>query len=208
MSQNSHASSVSITAVLDELCLTVSGHPTHLEAFSLTLPSNIVVHKMSLNTLYHAPYQLVSVREQVLKDIEYRSIKFPELSDLIVSIRSTHTGELLDSRAISGSLVERVVDMLLIQPVRWDRVLSSLAGSLARMCGPEHGNSPYIRLLNFGPGTGLLKCTEKAFEVVDRASVDLTLISALRMENKPKQEPIAIVGMAVNMPGAPNTSKL
>ena len=73
-----------------------------------------------MDTLYHSPHCLESVRELVLKDIQYRSIKFPEFCHLIAPIRSTYTGELLDSRTISGSLVQAVVDMILIQPVNWD----------------------------------------------------------------------------------------
>jgi len=205
--QNTHASSLSITAVTDDRCLTISGHPIYLEAFSSSLPANITVHKTSVNTLYHSPFELASVREQVLKDIKHRAIKFPEFSGLIAPIRSTNTGELLDSRTTSGLLVEAVVDMLLVQPVNWDRVVSSLANALP-ISDIEFGNSPCIRLLNFGPGTGLMRSTEKSCKLSGGISVDLIVDAARVDERKPKQEPIAIVGMAVNMPGAPNTTKL
>jgi len=148
------------------------------------------------------------VREQVLKDIEYRAIKFPELSDLIAPIRSTYTSELLDNRTASGSLVEAVVDMLLIQPVNWDRVVSSLTKALPSFSANQSGISPCMRLLNFGPGTGLMRSAEKAYKIGGGVSVDLTSDVVRSGEKKPKQEPVAIVGMAVNMPGAPNTAKL
>jgi Beta-ketoacyl synthase, N-terminal domain len=206
--QNTDASSLSITAVTDDICLTISGHPIHLEAFTSTLPANITVHKTTLNTLYHSPSQLASVREQVLKDVKDRVIKFPEFSELIAPIRSTNTGELLDGGTASGLLVEAVVDMLLIQPVNWDRVVSSLAKVLPASSDIKLGDPSCIRLLNFGPGTGLMRSTEKSCRLSDGITVDLTFDATRVGGRKPKQEPIAIVGMAVNMPGAPNTTKL
>jgi hypothetical protein len=53
-----------------------------------------------------------------------------------------------------------------------------------------------------------MRSTEKVFKICNGVSVDLTSNDAHGGEKKPKQEPIAIVGMAVNMPGAPNTAKL
>ena len=188
---------------MDTKHLTISGHPMHLEAFSSSLPTTtVIVHNTTLDTLYHSPSQLAPVREQVLKDLERRGIKFLDFSDLIVPIRSTYTGEVLDDR--TPSLVEAVVDMILTQPVNWERVVSSLADT------PNLDTSLCIRLLNFGPGTALVKTVEAAaFKTCNRVSVDLTLDNtAHRNEKKPKHEPIAIVGMAVNMPGAPNAGKL
>ena len=44
----------------------------------------------------------------------------------------------------------------------------------------------------------------------DRVSIFDVSSTNLRshLQSPPKQEPIAIIGMAVNMPGAPNVSKL
>jgi len=81
--------------------------------------------------------------------------------------------------------------MVLIQPVNWNRVASSLAEAWSTFSATElHISHSCIHLLNFGPGTGLVRN-----DVHDG-------------KTQPKQEPIAIVGMTVNMPGAPNTAKL
>jgi hypothetical protein len=98
--------------------------------------------------------------------------------------------------------------MLLLQPVNWDLVVSTLAKALAAVPVAELDISPRMRLLNFGPGTGLMRSTGKAFKNGHGVSVDLTLDGGYCGERKPKQGPIAIVGMAVNIPGAPNTAKL
>ena len=69
-----------------------------------------------------------------------------------------YTIELLDSRAASRSLVEAVVDILLIQPVNWDQVIYSPAKVLSTMSSAGLDIFPYIYLLNFGPETGLMGC--------------------------------------------------
>ncbi|KAJ7051783.1 putative polyketide synthase [Mycena amicta] len=177
-----------ITAVLDGACVTVSGRPDVLEAFGRSLEPRYVVHKTTLDTLYHAPVHQEGLRVQVLADMTRRGIKFPDFDDLHVPLRSTFDGN--PANSIAQSLGELVVDMILTQSVNWDCVVEKLAGTTAR-------------LLNFGPGTGLLRTTERALRV---SSVDLSKAPASHATAK--QEPIAIVGMAVNMPSAPNKHKL
>lgn len=199
-------SSLSITAVISEQCLTISGHPDDIQKFSTTLPPNCVVHKTALNTLYHSPSQLRTVRQQIMQDINNRSIKFPDFSDIIAPLRSTYTGDLLDNKTTPGSLVEAVVDMIIIQPINWDRVTSSIASTIDNRRDKALST---IRLLNFGPGTGLMRNMKKIFkcETVDVSKSGMTMGGSAD-GTKTKQPLIAIVGMAVNMPGAPNTEKL
>jgi hypothetical protein len=189
-----------ITAVMDSTCVTVSGRPDVLAEFLRTLGSQYVVYKTGLDTLYHAPVHATGARQEVLADVARREIKFPDFSDLKVPVRSTYTGDALTRRR--ESLVELVVDMLLTQPVNWDVVTRKLLEALP--------DTVSVRLLNFGPGTGLLKTMERAFPRGRVASVDLTRAAQSTEAGhvSAKQEPIAVVGMAVNMPGAPNTTKL
>jgi hypothetical protein len=99
--------------------------------------------------------------------------------------------------------------MVLIQPINWNRVASSLAEAWSTFSATELDIShSCIRLLNFGPGTGLVRSTEKLFKIHNWTSIDLTSDDVHDGKTQPKQEPIAIVGMTVNMPGAPNTAKL
>lgn len=198
--KNASGSSPTITATTSAQFLTVSGDPIQLRAFCATLPSTCAVHKTTLSTLYHSARHLAATREQVLRDVAARAIRFPNFSDLIAPIRSTHTGELLNSTT-AGSLVEAVVDMLLVQPVNWALAISSLVR--------EAGDGASVRLLNYGPGTGLMRTTEKALAGTDFHIVDLTGgAESPSDEPKAKHEPIAIVGMAINMPGAPDKAKL
>jgi hypothetical protein len=186
---------------MDNLCVTISGRPDLLAEFSTTLGPQYVVHKTSLDTLYHSPVHTSGTRQEVLADVVRRGIKFPNFADLKVPIQSTFSGESLTRRMPQGNLVELVIDMILTQPVNWDLVTSKMLESLP--------DTVSVRLLNFGPGTGLLKTMERAFPRKRVSSVDVTRGPQTETSHvRAKQEPIAIVGMAVNMPGAPNTAKL
>ncbi|KAL0945469.1 hypothetical protein HGRIS_000958 [Hohenbuehelia grisea] len=192
--------SLFVTAVMDDKCVTVSGPPAELESFASSITSGAVVHKTSVDTLYHSPLHIGGVREEILADVASRNIEFPDFSDIKVPVRSTYTGKVLDKTS-TGSLVEAVVDMVLTQPVNWDLVVAELVKSTP-------AETP-VRLLNIGPGTGLTRSMERSFPRELVSSLDLTTVAAEATEDtKPKQEPIAIVGMAVNMPGARDNSKL
>lgn len=186
---------------MDDKCVTVSGHPDTLAAFASNLTTGAVVHKTSVDTLYHSPEHFNGVRQEVLADVARRGIKFPNYSDIIVPIRSTFTGGALDKKVTDGTLVDAVLDMVLTQPVNWDLVVDGLVKS-APVGIP-------IRLLNVGPGTGLTRSMERSFSKDVVSSLDLTSVNnESAREAKSKQEPIAIVGMGVNMPGARDSAKL
>ncbi|KZP30156.1 putative polyketide synthase [Athelia psychrophila] len=188
-----------ITAVTAPELLTVSGHPVELQSFCASLPSSCTIHSTTLSTLYHSATHLASARQQILEDASLRNVRFPELSDLAAPIRSTYTGELIGNTT-PGSLIELVVDMLLMHPVNWDLAVASLK--------LDAGISAF-RLANYGPGVGLMRITEKALEGAACVAVDMTLeCEGKSNQRNAKHEPIAIVGMAVNMPGAPDKAKL
>ncbi|KNZ72615.1 Conidial yellow pigment biosynthesis polyketide synthase [Termitomyces sp. J132] len=174
-----------LTAIMNDTCVTISGRPDILSDFSTFLATNVkvIIHKTSLGTLYHSPIHANSTRDQVLRDVVARRIRFPEFSDIQVPIRSTFTGDAITKNETSGSLLELVVDLLLVHPVNWNIMVDHLIKSLPQ--------DTHIRLLNVGPGLGLTRTSIQSHP-----------------QPPPKQEPIAIIGMAVNMPGAPNVSKL
>ncbi|PBK78491.1 polyketide beta-ketoacyl-synthase [Armillaria solidipes] len=194
-----------VTATMDANSVTISGRPDTLSAFSghVTACSSgvsIVVHKTTLNALYHAPLHVAGAREEILNDVIRRGIQFPQIADIHVPFRSTFTGEAL-KKDMTGSLVELVVDMVISQPVNWDLVTSGVLKDL-----PDDAS---VRLLNVGPGSGLCRGLERALCKERVKLLDLTALDAKSArQSKGKQEAIAIVGMAVNMPGAPNVSKL
>ncbi|KAJ3856279.1 polyketide beta-ketoacyl-synthase [Lentinula lateritia] len=189
-----------VTAVLDDHCVTVSGCPPVLAEFTASLcrtfPS-VLAHQTTVDTLYHSPVHLRKVRDQVLVDVADRNIRFPELTHLHAPVRSTSTGVLLSPSVESDRpLVHMVVDMLIIEPVRWDLVTDQVSRSL-----PEAD----VVLNNFGPGIGVARTLEK---ICAPGRVQLRDLCSEFHDPRSQQEPIAIVGMAVNMPGSSNISKL
>jgi malonyl CoA-acyl carrier protein transacylase len=189
-----------VSAVNDEQCITVSGRPDVLNSFIATLPETVSVLEASIGALYHSPVHNNCVREEVLADLWRRKIRFPTHDDIICPIRSTFTGEILDGNG-NGSLVQSIVDMILIQQVNWDKVTSGVAGSI-----PENETA---HLMNVGPGSGLMRSMEKVLRDGGLMTHNVAFDDTTRTPiSEPTQECVAIVGMAVNMPGAPNSSKL
>lgn len=194
--------SLYITAVLDEASVTISGPPTTLSRFSEKFSAGPII-PTTVDTLYHIPAHSSTLREQVLGDITSRGIRFPKRSEILLPIRSTFSGQLIGLSDESTPLVELVVDMLLIQQVDWHRVSQFLAKDFPK--------ETKIQLWNFGPGTGVVRNIERTFPqgsatVLDHSSPPIP--QKEEQSQQGKQEPIAIVGMAVNLPGAPDVSKL
>ncbi|TFK33599.1 hypothetical protein BDQ12DRAFT_657776 [Crucibulum laeve] len=193
--------SLYITAVMDDTCVTISGAPDRLSAFSESISSGIV-HKTTLDTLYHSPIHAAGIRQQIIADAALRNIAFPTFADIRAPIRSTFNGSLIsrDTDSSNGTLIELVVDMIITQPVNWDLVVQSLSETI-----PEAAPT---RLLNIGPGSGLTRSMERVLRDKQVSSFNISSADVAESNFKPKQEAIAIVGMAVNMPGAPNANKL
>ena len=191
--------------MVEETCITISGRPDRLARFSTELKNNlghgIAVHTTTLDTLYHSPVHAENLRAQVLSDIACRNISFPKFSDIIIPIRSTFTGELISEAASDRSLIDLVLDMVLTQPVHWNILVQKLSAII-----PERAS---VRLINMGPGNGLTRSLERAIVRNIPDLLDCTVVHVAAPEFAGiKQEPIAIIGMAVNMPGASNTSQL
>jgi malonyl CoA-acyl carrier protein transacylase len=187
----------------NDTCVTISGRPDILASFTATLPANVSVQNTTLDALYHCPIHISGARKQVMEDIVRRGIRFPSIADLKAPIRCTSTGKLIHSATESTSLVEMVVDMILVHPVRWDKIVASVVDAL-----PE---SAVARLLNVGPGDGVTRVVERAFP---KGRVSLLDLSCERdkfireTSYAAEKAPIAIVGMSVNMPGGGSVSKL
>jgi hypothetical protein len=190
---------------MDNASVTVSGRPDILSDFaSSQAKTDISVHPTKINTLYHSAIHADSVRYEILADVQRRKISFPDFADIKSPIRSSYTGELLDSYSTSSkSLIESVIDMVVVEPVNWDHVVSRLVQSTS----PSAQTAQPIALINFGPGNGIVRSMERSFPK-GRVSIIDASIKSSSTTTKPPTDAIAIVGMAINMPGASNTTKL
>ncbi|KAF8797479.1 putative polyketide synthase [Phlegmacium glaucopus] len=185
---------VALTAVTDEACITVSARPDNLASFLTTLPDTAQIYKTDIDSLYHTITHENGVKLQVLLDIDRRHIRVP---DLKAPLRNTFTGEIVD---LSGCapLAGLILDMILTQPVNWHKVTASVVSTVPQGAATN--------LIQFGPGTGLARPMTRAFG--ERAVITTNAMMNEGPTNKASQEAIAVVGMAVNMPGAPNAEKL
>ncbi|KDQ12500.1 hypothetical protein BOTBODRAFT_34463 [Botryobasidium botryosum FD-172 SS1] len=214
-SQHSPSSKLYITAVTNNKCVSVSSRPDILAQFRASgLPSEATTSQTAaIFTLYHATELAESVKSRVLEDVTRRSIAFPKYDDLKYPLRSTLTGENVKPDS-SSSLVEEVLDMVLVHPVNWDIMAKAVLSDIASL-GKES-----FRVINVGPGSGLGRVTARA---LTGASVDVVDWSSAVASGAPKEdikaplsgsydpprhEPIAIIGMAVNLPGAPDSNAL
>ncbi|KAF9240177.1 putative polyketide synthase [Melanogaster broomeanus] len=193
--------SLRVTAVLDENYVMVSGRPDMLHTFSAFVSQCCTVHDTTVDALYHSPLHLLDTRGKVLADVIKRKIRFPDYHDLHCPLRSTISGELATPTLEYPSLIHLVVDMVLTHPVNWDLVAKGVASTI-----PPHVE---LRAVNLGPSSAALRALEKALPEQVLRCIDAT--SDLRDEaatTSPKQEPVAIVGMAAHTPGASDTSEL
>lgn len=194
---------IAITAVIGDQRVTVSGIPCHLDDFTKNLSKAVVVYPIDVNALYHRA-DLDTVRNDVLADVASRNIRFPTFTDLITPIRSTFSGELVfqNNGQVINTLVEEVVDMVLIHPVKWDMLIHKSISNL-----PEKSS---VNFLNIGLGPSLMKRVEGAFVEYVGPCCQVINLSGNILASKPivKQVPVAIIGMAVDMPGARTVSEL
>ena len=189
---------MTLTAVADENCITVSARPDILASFLTILPDNVQIYKTGVDTLYHTAIQN-GAKVQVLEDIVRQQICFPTVSDLKAPLRSTFDGKTLDV-SCRASLVELIVDMIFIQPVNWLEVMASLVTAVPKSTG--------VHLVHFGPGTGLARPMARVFAERTVTTINATMSELVPPQHINGRDSIAIIGMAVNMPGAPNIAKL
>jgi len=194
-SQNQEYSHIFLTATLSSSTVTISGPPHALAAFTKTYPDAFQVLPAHIYALYHVESVHKGTRDQVLCDIRDRGVKFPTRDALKVPVVSAFAGV----PATNVPLVEEIVDMILIQVADWDQVASSTIERLKNLRRP-------VELLNVGPGNSLAHDLERQ---ISTAGLDVYLRDISTPKPMPLAlEPIAVVGMAVNMPGAPNVDRL
>ena len=156
-----------------------------------------------------------------MKDLADNKVEFPGYTSLRKVLRSTITGDIIPAveRADGYTLAEEIVDMTMLHPVNFDRVVAGVKTDLiaARSLTDE---APALSFVNLGPGNVLWRGTARALPEARLSMIDWS--SASRPEPVPKpvpakpakrdaavgREPIAIVGMAVKLPGAVDAAGL
>ena len=203
-----------------ETCASVSGHPNALSAFRTAyLPSSSISSRLSaIHTLYHSP-ELADVKTQIMADLASHNVRFPEHTALRRALRSTVTGEIISAepRTDGVSLAEEIVDMTMLHPVNFDRVVASIQADFAAKGADADAT---VSLVNLGPGNVLWRGAARSLSDIHFTMLDWS--SASRTEPIPPRGPrvaakkdsaigreaIAVVGMAVRFPGAVDAAGL
>ena len=154
-----------------------------------------------------------------MSDLASRDVRFPDHTALCRSLRSTVTGEIVPAKARPDgvTLAEEIVDMTILHPVNFDRVVASIKTALASQ--PADNAAASVSLVNLGPGNVLWKGLARSLADSHPSMVDWS--SASRVGETPAgprvearrdfavgREPIAIVGMAAKFPGAADLAGL
>ncbi|OBZ65944.1 hypothetical protein A0H81_14048, partial [Grifola frondosa] len=206
---------VYLTAITSDTCVTVSGRPDALAAFtaSAALPS-CSSKPASIHALYHAPV-LLHTKAAVLASLAARTVRMPAYTDLARPLRSPITGEPVteDDAGCAPTLAEAIVDMTLLHPVNFDTVARALHASASP--------SRAFRVANIGPGTSLARSLARSLHGLEVSIADWssttsrassaafpTSVKAAKFDDARQREPIAVVGMAVNLPGAKDADGL
>ena len=185
--------------MIDNNCVTVSGHPDDLAAFTSFLPTGTRICETNIVALYHVPSKLNGIREALLKDVASRGICFPTVQDLFAPVRSSFDGRIVNGSLCDQPLIQSIIDMVLVQPVNWEAVANCTVASIPP--GSE------VELLNIEMSKTLLKGLENS---LSHHCISHFRYSDLKTEDdcSMAQVPIAIVGMAVKMPGAESVDDL
>ncbi|KAG0128102.1 hypothetical protein HOY82DRAFT_623065 [Tuber indicum] len=203
-----------LTAVTAEKVVTISGRGDLLARFQVEEVAGTCSSRFtSVHTLYHGGETLKNVKSQLMNDLRRRNIKFPSLSQTTIPMRSTADGELLSPSTRSDkSLLEIVVDQVLINCVNWDKTVGAMiAAATARA---EQSDDERVIVVNFGPGTGSVFQAQKPphprislLDLSHTSDAAITFANRKPLRFKP-EDGIAIVGMGVNMPGAADPNEL
>lgn len=159
------------------------------------IPTNIF-------TLYHN-LCLHEYKDRLLDQFEKRQLAFPSQQDLVVPIISTIDGSLIRSKKGSSltDLLSQILDMILMECTDWISVEDAIISLVQERRSQNHD---VLTVCNYGPSNGALtrpKDVPEHVEVLDTSVEPYTGQTS-------REGDIAIVGMSLDLPGAPDPESL
>lgn len=152
--------------------------------------------------------------EAIREDVRRRRIILPAYEDLKRPLRSSSDGQKLQSPPDidrSSTLINKLISSIILEPVNFDILLDQITSEL---CVPK--KLTHVTILNFGPGKAVSRALTRGMSSHMPGSLSVTMVDhsmpSISKDASPNtrvaQEPIAIVGMAANFPGAKDASAL
>ncbi|KAI9804114.1 MAG: Type I Iterative PKS [Sarcosagium campestre] len=200
-------SHVYISATNSERCVTLSGRGDDLAVFSHKLPDGCRVRPTTIFSPYHDEANLLAVKTEILKDFARGKFSFPSLSELKLPIFSSIDGHqlLAENDHTQDTLLEQILDMILLKPVNWVSVQDSVFSKIESLNAAN--KSPAI-IVNYGPAYGISRVKQDIANDVKIFDASASSVPRRGNGGEPSLDDIAIVGMAVDLPGAPDTQSL
>lgn len=195
---------VYISAKNSEECFTLSGRGDHLHDFKKRgLPEKCSTRPTSIYSLYHDFRALGPVKAKLLEDVADRRMAFPSFADLKVPIYSTVNGKpVMESQGeYQETLLDFILDMILLRPVDWMSVRERIFLDIEGFGLP---GDQMVNVLNFGPAYGISKHSNLKSNKACILDVSKSVKSSMTVSD----DDIAIVGMHVDLPGAPDNQTL
>jgi malonyl CoA-acyl carrier protein transacylase len=197
-----------LAAVSSANCVTISGPSPSLAKFKDEFVPNtsITARYANISVLFHGGQVMEEVMEQVLADFSRRNIKFPGFEDLRAPLRCTVEGGVFRPAVYSRSktLLEKVLEMILIHPVDWETTFAGVKETMGEM--------GEVDVLSFGPGSVSSLCGPAAgyASTPGVRAVDVSVTPNVLEKEKPApgKDDIAIVGMGVKFPKGNNPDEL
>ncbi|KAI1407233.1 putative polyketide synthase [Hypoxylon sp. FL1857] len=202
-------SDVYISARNSTNCVTLSGRGDQLAKFiDEKLHSQCRTRPTNVLTLYHNRDRLTHIFDETLRTLEQEiSSRWEVPVVLAATLFSTINGTPLDTsgKTTLGQLVSHLLEMILLEPVDWVSVQDSVLSE-----AKQHAESEPCEILNFGPGYGVSKSGRLLPKTVEIRDVSATGVSSIPTSEASSisLDDIAIVGMAVDLPGAQDADKL
>lgn len=212
---------VSITAV-SAGSVTVSGWPPVLQTFADWLDSEgggLRTSPLKLFSPYHTQL-LESSLNELMEDVDRRAINLVQGEAKARPVYDTISGQPLDVQDTT-ELVRRVVASNLVEPARWDLLVTTLVADKTLIEGGKQ-----VEIISIGHGFGLCSSLSTSLQhgplslsAADIALTDLAALSSQQVSqagatphvqswtggNAVNGEEIAIVSMACRFPGNAST---
>ncbi|KAI1769355.1 putative polyketide synthase [Hypoxylon sp. FL1150] len=208
-----HDTPVFVSAKNSASCVTLSGRGDQLARFiEEKLPAQCRTRPTNVLTLYHNRARLNTIFLDALNTLERELSSQWEVPVVMAApLFSTVTGEPLpvsqkpDTPTTLGQLIRLLLEMIFLEPVEWVAVQNTILSE-----AQQHGASGPCEILNFGPGYGVSKAGRPLPKTVEIRDASATGVSSTHA-NGPSaisMDDIAIVGMAVDLPGAQDADEL
>lgn len=195
-----------LSAIFSETVVSITGPAGELAEFKNTIAAPMTKFS-NVQSWYHGGDNLKNVVDQVLKDQKTRQIDFPNLRDLIVPLRSSRTGLLIqqDSTDIL-SLSETIIENILLHPVDWVSTSTNVVNFISSR--QREIEAWPCEIQSFGPSSDSLFADMKA-QISDR-NVVFTDLSAFKAGDDAEagRDDIAIIGMGVKFPKGNSEAEL